>query len=167
LFTTISPITSAQITVLLALSDGLFDKVPLDRMPDAEQAVRHAAAEIPAQVNERLDAAKKLSGEDRMTIIDIARAALGEYLPEVMGRDTITLRALLREYLFVSLYRACAESLASENASRLAAMQRAEKNIDELLEGLNGSYHRLRQSGIDEELFDVISGFEALSPRAK
>lgn len=88
-------------------------------------------------------------------------------LPEVMGRDTVTLRALLREYLFVSLYRACAESLASENASRLAAMQRAEKNIDELLEGLNGSYHRLRQSGIDEELFDVISGFEALSPRAK
>ncbi len=89
------------------------------------------------------------------------------YLPEVMGRDTVTLRALLREYLFVSLYRACAESLASENASRLAAMQRADKNIDELLEGLNGSYHRLRQSGIDEELFDVISGFEALSPRAK
>lgn len=84
-------------------------------------------------------------------------------LPEVMGRDTGTLRALLREYLFVSLYRACAESLASENASRLAAMQRADKNIDELLESLNGRYHRLRQSGIDEELFDVISGFEALS----
>ena len=87
-------------------------------------------------------------------------------LPEVMGRDTGTLRALLREYLFVSLYRACAESLASENASRLAAMQRADKNIDELLEGLNGTYHRLRQSGIDEELFDVISGFEALATRA-
>lgn len=87
-------------------------------------------------------------------------------LPEVIGRDTVTLRALLREYLFVSLYRACAESLASENASRLAAMQRAEKNIDELLEGLNGTYHRLRQSGIDEELFDVIAGFEALSPGA-
>ena len=42
-------------------------------------------------------------------------------------------------------------------------MQRAEKNIDELLEDLNGTYHRLRQSGIDEELFDAISGFEALS----
>lgn len=87
-------------------------------------------------------------------------------LPEIMGRDNGTLRALLREYLFVSLFRACAESLASENASRLAAMQRADKNIDELLEGLNGTYHRLRQSGIDEELFDVISGFEALAPNA-
>jgi len=84
-------------------------------------------------------------------------------LPEVMGDDVETLRALIREYLFVSLFRACAESLASENASRLAAMQRAEKNIDELLEDLNGTFHRLRQSGIDEELFDVISGFEALA----
>ena len=84
-------------------------------------------------------------------------------LPEVMGDATATLRALIREYLFVSLFRACAESLASENASRLAAMQRADKNIDELLEHLNRTFHRLRQSGIDKELFDVISGFEALS----
>ena len=84
-------------------------------------------------------------------------------LPQVLGGGTTTLRALVREYLFVSLFRACAESLASENASRLAAMQRADKNIDELLEDLNGTFHRLRQSGIDEELFDVISGFEALS----
>jgi F-type H+-transporting ATPase subunit gamma len=84
-------------------------------------------------------------------------------LPEVMGRSTTTLRALVREYLFISLFRACAESLASENASRLAAMQRAEKNIDELLEDLNRTFHRSRQSGIDEELFDVVSGFEALN----
>lgn len=41
-------------------------------------------------------------------------------------------------------------------------MQRAE-NIDELLEDLNRTFHRLRQSSIDEELFDVVSGFEALS----
>jgi F-type H+-transporting ATPase subunit gamma len=84
-------------------------------------------------------------------------------LPEVVGGNTATLRALIREYLFVSLFRACAESLASENASRLAAMERAEKNIEELLEDLNRTFHRLRQSGIDEELFDVISGFESLS----
>ena len=88
-------------------------------------------------------------------------------LPEVLGSGTSTLRALIRGYLFVSLFKACAESLASENASRLAAMQRADKNIDELLEDLNGKFHRLRQSGIDEELFDVISGFEALSAEEK
>jgi F-type H+-transporting ATPase subunit gamma len=88
-------------------------------------------------------------------------------LPEVMGDGAATLRALIRGYLFVSLFRACAESLASENASRLAAMQRAEKNINELLEDLNRTFHRLRQSGIDEELFDVVSGFEALSAEEK
>ncbi|OIN93023.1 MAG: F0F1 ATP synthase subunit gamma [Comamonadaceae bacterium CG1_02_60_18] len=87
-------------------------------------------------------------------------------LPEVMNGGTATLLAFVQEYLFVSLFRACAQSLASENASRLAAMQRAEKNINELLEDLNRSFHRLRQSGIDEELFDVISGFEALTSAA-
>jgi F-type H+-transporting ATPase subunit gamma len=84
-------------------------------------------------------------------------------LPEVMNGLERSLLAFVREYLFVSLFRACAESLSSENASRLAAMQRAEKNIDELLDYLNGTYHRMRQSGIDEELFDVISGFEVLT----
>ncbi len=86
-----------------------------------------------------------------------------ENLPEVIGGGAPTLRVLIREYLFVSLFRACAESLASENASRLAAMQRADKNIGELLDDLNGTSHRLRQSRIDAELFDVISGFEALN----
>ncbi|MGO8928646.1 MAG: F0F1 ATP synthase subunit gamma [Limisphaerales bacterium] len=84
-------------------------------------------------------------------------------LPEAITGGKSTLRALVREYLFVSLFQACAESLASENASRLAAMQRAEKNIGELLEDLTQTFHRLRQSSIDEELFDVISGYESLS----
>lgn len=79
-----------------------------------------------------------------------------------LGGATLTLLALVREYLFISLFRACAESLASENASRLAAMQRADKNINELLGVLHGDFNQLRQSGIDEELFDVMSWFEAL-----
>ncbi|MEO7714931.1 MAG: F0F1 ATP synthase subunit gamma [Capsulimonas sp.] len=87
-------------------------------------------------------------------------------LPEVLGSSDDTLRALIREYLFISLFRACAESLASENASRLAAMERADKNIEETLDDLQGAFHRLRQGSIDEELFDVVSGFEALSKRA-
>jgi F-type H+-transporting ATPase subunit gamma len=62
-----------------------------------------------------------------------------------------------------SLFKACAESLTSENASRLAAMQRAEKNIDSLLTNLNRTFYRLRQSSTDEELFDVIAGFNALA----
>jgi F-type H+-transporting ATPase subunit gamma len=88
-------------------------------------------------------------------------------LPEVIGSNTETLEAFIREYFFVSLFRACAESLASENASRLAAMQRADKNIEDLLTNLDGTFQRLRQSNIDEELFDVIAGFEALSSEKK
>jgi F-type H+-transporting ATPase subunit gamma len=79
-------------------------------------------------------------------------------LPELLGDKTDTLRALIREYLFVSLYRASAESLASENASRLAAMQRADKNIEELLATLRQRYHSLRQANIDAEMFDVLAG---------
>lgn len=83
-------------------------------------------------------------------------------LPELMGDPSETLEALVSEHLFISLYRACAESLASENACRLAAMQRAEKNIGELKEDLNRSFLHLRQASIDEELFDVVSGSEVL-----
>ncbi len=88
-------------------------------------------------------------------------------LPEIIGNSRVTLRAFISQYLFVTLYRACAESLASENASRLAAMQRASKNIDEQKEVLNRSYHQLRQGAIDEELFDIVSGFEALKTGTK
>jgi len=87
-------------------------------------------------------------------------------LPEVLGTGITTLQALVREYMFISLFRACAESLASENASRLAAMQRADKTIDDLLDSLRAESNRLRQSSIDEELFDVIAGFEALAGAA-
>jgi F-type H+-transporting ATPase subunit gamma len=71
-------------------------------------------------------------------------------------------RSLIREYLFVSVYRAFANSLASENASRLAAMQNAEKNIEERLEELNVQFHRQRQMTITEELLDIVAGFEVL-----
>jgi len=43
----------------------------------------------------------------------------------------------------------------------------APTEIDELLETLNGTFHRVRQSGIDEDLFDVVSGFEALNTKEK
>ncbi len=71
--------------------------------------------------------------------------------------------ALFRQYFFVSLYRACAESLASENASRLASMQVAEKNIAERLGELKTEFNHQRQSSITEELLDIVSGFEALT----
>ncbi len=66
----------AQIAILLALTAGLFDNVPLDSMKDAEQAVHKAAENIPAEMCTRLDTADKLSDEDRKTMIGIAQQAL-------------------------------------------------------------------------------------------
>ncbi len=83
-------------------------------------------------------------------------------IPEVLGSTELTFNALVREYLYVILFKSCMESMTAENASRLAAMQRAEKNINEMLEDLQLTYHQVRQNAIDEELFDIISGFEAL-----
>lgn len=73
--------------------------------------------------------------------------------------------ALFRQHFFVSLYRACAESLASENASRLASMQIAEKNISERLNQLQTEFHHQRQTAITEELLDIVSGFETLTSK--
>ena len=88
-------------------------------------------------------------------------------LPQVLGSTDSALRALIGEHLFILMFQACAQSLASENASRLAAMQRAEDNIVKILEGLSRTFHRVRQQIIDEELFDVVSGYESVtqSPR--
>ena len=69
---------------------------------------------------------------------------------------------LIQQYLFAALFRAFAESLASENASRLASMQGAERNIRERLGELNNRYHQQRQMSITAELLDIVSGFEAL-----
>lgn len=88
-------------------------------------------------------------------------------IPQVIGGIRPTLLALIHAYLFTSLFKACAESLNSENASRLAAMQRAEKNIEELLDDISHKFNSMRQSSIDEELFDVVSGFDALKKDKK
>jgi F-type H+-transporting ATPase subunit gamma len=70
---------------------------------------------------------------------------------------------IIRQYFYISLYRAFIESMASENASRLAAMQKAETNIEERLEKLDAQFNHQRQNAITEELLDIIAGFEALT----
>jgi len=78
-----------------------------------------------------------------------------------MGTENL-FHSLIREYLFVSLFRAFAESLASENASRLASMQVAERNIEDRLKELSSQFRQSRQSSITSELLDVVAAFEAL-----
>ncbi len=72
----------AQIAVLLALTAGLFDTVPLPRMAEAQRAVQAAAALLAEPLRERLVGADKLDGEDRRAVTDRAAAALAGFLPK-------------------------------------------------------------------------------------
>lgn len=73
---------------------------------------------------------------------------------------------LLRQYFFVMLFRACAESQASEHGSRLDAMRQAEKNLQDRTDEVGTAYRQARQAKITSELLDVVAGFEALSQQS-
>jgi len=88
-------------------------------------------------------------------------------IPTYMMNSERLYHSLIREYLFVSLFRAFAESLASENAARLASMQVAERNIEDRLKALTSEFHQSRQAAITSELLDIISGFEALKGKER
>jgi F-type H+-transporting ATPase subunit alpha len=78
-----TPVTvPAQVATLLALTGGLFDPVPLERMTEAELAVREAATKIPAELIARFASAEELNDADRAAILEIARAALEPFLPK-------------------------------------------------------------------------------------
>ena len=87
----------------------------------------------------------------------------GKSLPYYTQDRQELLAALIRQYFLVTLFRACAESLACEHAARLAVMQRADKNIAEHLQELNNLYRQQRQAAITDELLDIIAGSEALA----
>ena len=99
---------------------------------------RPMSAAVYAPVHQRL-----LPLDERWRLELEERPWPSKNLPEVLSGGAATLRALVREYLFVSIYRACANSLASENAARLVTMQAAERNIEEHLEELQstGEHH--------------------------
>jgi len=79
---------TAQLAVLLALTAGLFDNVPLDRMSEAESSVREAAARLPAQLRERMEGAEKMSDEDRAALIESAGASLASFQPKPEPKET-------------------------------------------------------------------------------
>lgn len=76
---------AAQIAILLALTAGLFDPVPIERMGDAERAVFDAAQAFPEALAQRLLSVGKLTGDDRSAIVALAREALLPFVPRVAG----------------------------------------------------------------------------------
>ncbi|MBU0676438.1 MAG: F0F1 ATP synthase subunit gamma [Proteobacteria bacterium] len=85
-------------------------------------------------------------------------------LPMIGVESSVFFEQLFQQHIFGMIFKAFSQSLASENAARLAAMQAAEKNILEMEERLQGRFRETRQNTITAELLDIISGFEALSP---
>lgn len=82
-------------------------------------------------------------------------------LPIVTMPPEALLSWLLRERVFIGLQRAAAEALAAEHAMRLAAMQAAERNIEERLDEVRQAVRRVRQDEITGELLDIVTGYEA------
>jgi F-type H+-transporting ATPase subunit alpha len=72
-----------QITVLLALSEGLFDEIPMAQMPAAARALHTTVAQLPQDIGARLESAEKLKDEDRSAVIELARAALAPFQPSI------------------------------------------------------------------------------------
>lgn len=87
-------------------------------------------------------------------------------LPMTQGPPAALLVELVRQHLFVALFRAFAESMAAENSARLSAMEAASRSVDERLENLDRRFHAERQRAITEELLDVTAGFEVLEGEA-
>jgi F-type H+-transporting ATPase subunit gamma len=83
-------------------------------------------------------------------------------IPTFTMERTELFASLVRQYLFVWVFRACAFSLASENAGRLASMQAAERNIGERLLELSRIFNHQRQESITDELLEIVTGFTVL-----
>jgi F-type H+-transporting ATPase subunit gamma len=77
---------------------------------------------------------------------------------------TQLLERLMAEYVFALLTEAVVESIGSENAARLAAMEGAHDNVEKKLGELHLAAREARQGEITAELLDLIAGAEALTP---
>lgn len=80
------------------------------------------------------------------------------YEPEA---DTV-LEKILPRYLSLKLYQLVLESVASEHAARMIAMEAATKNADEIIDDLTLTYNKIRQENITRELLEITATMSAL-----
>ena len=156
---TVASIASAVHDLLLAIEE-LRDREGLDRLLLIHHRPRAPSGSAPDML--------QLLPIDSAWLKNLAtRPWTSNSLPTFTMNWRHLLSALIRQHLFVALYRAFAESMASENASRLSSMQAAEKNIQDHLSRLAVEYHQQRQQSITEELLDIVGGFETLTRQKK
>ncbi len=79
-------------------------------------------------------------------------------LPDYTMNSEALLSALIRNHVFASVFRASAEAMVTENATRLSLMQQAEQSVDEQLESVQQELSSVRQDEITNELMDIVIG---------
>ena len=72
------------------------------------------------------------------------------------------LKEILPRYVEVQVFKSLLESVASEHAARMMAMEAATKNAGELIDSLTLSFNKARQAAITKEMLDIVGGSEAL-----
>ena len=109
--------------------------------------------------------ASQLLIEEKFLPIDVTRDADGAKETEVTRLNYIfepsiedLFSELVPKSLHLKLYAAMLDSLASEHAARVVAMQVATDNADELLRDLTLTYNKTRQQAITTELLDIVGG---------
>lgn len=92
----------------------------------------------------------------------IAEAGSATLPFEIEPDANALLNVLVPQALEFTLYRALLENQAGEHAARMAAMESATRNSEELIDSLKLQYNRVRQAAITKELMEIVSGAEAL-----
>jgi F-type H+-transporting ATPase subunit gamma len=77
--------------------------------------------------------------------------------------DDVLLEKLLPMYVRVLIFRALVETSAGENGARMASMDNATRNCEEMIRSLSLKYNKARQAAITAELMDIVGGTEALA----
>jgi F-type H+-transporting ATPase subunit gamma len=93
---------------------------------------------------------------------EIAEAGSAALPFEIEPDPEALLRVLVPQALEFTLYRALLENQAGEHAARMAAMESATRNSEDLIGSLTLQYNRARQAAITKELMEIVSGAEAL-----
>jgi F-type H+-transporting ATPase subunit gamma len=101
------------------------------------------------------------TGEGRVEEFDHGMKQSAAYIYE--PAESEILDEIIPRFTALQVYQAVVESLASEHAARMVAMQNATENANELVDGLQLQYNKVRQQSITSDMLDIAGGAEALA----
>ncbi len=119
--------------------------------------------EVTLLYNEHVSAMTQSPRADRLLPVVPDKTDDAEELPyEIEPSAEALLAVLVPRAVEVQVLRAMLENQAGEHAARMAAMDNATRNTEELIDSLTLQYNRVRQAAITRELVEIVSGAEAL-----